>query len=161
MKGEILQRMGEDVAFTETFEGLYRSSVAEMTRLAYLITGSAHVAEEITHDAFIAVQRRWDSINTPKPYLRQVVVNGCRSYLRHLRIERTTPIDPIPPVINDEIDETWLLVQQLSPKRRTALVLRYYLDLSIDEIADVMRTRPGTVKSLLHRGREALRGQLS
>ena len=59
-----------------------------------------------------------------------------------------------------EVDETWQLIEQLPARRRTALVLHYYLDLPIDEIAELMNTRPGTVKSLLHRGRETLRGQL-
>ncbi len=160
-KGEILQVMGEDVTLTETFEGLYRNSVGEMTRVAYLITGSTHTAEEITHDAFIAVRRRWDSIRNPKAYLRKTVVNRSRSHLRRLRTQRNAPIGPPRQVVIDDIDETWQLIQQLPPKRKTAIVLRYYLDMPIDEIAEVMNTRPGTVKSLLYRGRETLRQELS
>ncbi len=153
--------MGDDVAFTDTFEGLYRSSVAEMTRVSLLITGSAHAAEEITHDAFIAVRGRWNSIRNPHAYLRRAVVNRSRSYLRHLRVVRSSPVEPDRAVVIEEIDETWQLIERLSAKQRTAIVLRYYLDMSVDEIADAMKTRPGTVKSLLHRGRETLRRELT
>ena len=160
-RGEILQLMGDDGAGAETFEGLYRSSVAEMTRVSFLITGSTHAAEEIAHDAFIAVRDRWDSIRNPHAYLRRSVVNRSRSYLRHLRVVRRAPVEPDRAVGIDDIDETWQLIEQLTAKQKTAIVLRYYLDLSIDEIANAMSTRPGTVKSLLHRGRETLRRELT
>lgn len=160
-KGEILHLMGDQVALTDTFESLYRGTVAEMTRLAFLITGSPHAAEEIAHDAFLAVQDRWESIKNPKAYLRRAVVNRSRSHLRRLRTQRNSPIEPTHPVVIDDIDETWQLIQRLSARAKAAIVLRYYMDLSINEIADVMDTRPGTVKSLLHRGRETLRGELS
>ncbi len=160
-KGEILHLMGDQVALMDSFESLYRSSVAEMTRLGFLITGSRHAGEEIAHDAFIAVQDRWESIKNPKAYLRRAVVNRSRSHLRRLRTQRNSPIEPARTVVIDDIDETWQLIQRLPAKPKAAIVLRYYMDLSIDEIADVMNSRPGTVKSLLHRGRETLRGELS
>lgn len=152
--------MGDDIALADSFESLYRASCADMTRLAYLITGSLHVAEEVTHDSFIAVQSRWDSIDNPRAYVRQTVVNRSRSHLRRVKTQRNAPIEPPQVTLPEEVDETWQLVQQLPIKRRTAVVLRYYMDLPVDEIADLMNARPGTVKSLLHRGRETLRKQL-
>ena len=149
------------VEAVDTFETLYRTQHADLVRLSYLITGSAHVAEEVVHDSFLAIRSRWDSIRVPRAYLRRTVVNRSRSHLRRLRVEREAPIDPQPVVIPGDLDETWQLIQRLPAKRRTALVLRYYLDLSIDDIAEAMDIRPGTVKSLLHRGRETLRKQLS
>ena len=153
--------MGEDIALADSFEGLYRTSCADMTRLAYLITGSLHVAEEVTHDSFIAVQKRWGSVDNPRAYLRQTVVNRSRSHLRRLRTQRNAPTEPPQLVLPEDVDETWHVVQRLPIKRRTAVVLRYYMDLPIEEIAELMNTRPGTVKSLLHRGRESLRKQLA
>lgn len=158
MRSEILARMGD--ASTDTFEDLYRATCPDMIRLAYLITGSLHIAEEVTHDSYIAIHQRWDSIDNPRAYLRRTVVNRCRSHLRRLQTRRNAPTEPPPPSLPVDIDETWQLIQHLPTRRRTALVLRYYLDLPIAEIADLMRTRPGTVKSLLHRGRESLRKQL-
>lgn len=45
MKSEILAPMGDDIVLEDSFESLYRASCADMIRLAYLITGSVHVAE--------------------------------------------------------------------------------------------------------------------
>ncbi len=160
MKSEILAPMGDDIALADSFESLYRASCADMTRLAYLITGSLQVAEEVTHDSFIAVRSRWDSIENPRAYVRQTVVNRSRSHLRRVKTQRNAPVEPPQVTLPEEVDETWQLVQQLPVKRRTAVVLRYYMDLPVDEIAELMNTRPGTVKSLLHRGRETLRKQL-
>ena len=153
--------MGDRTALVETFENLYRANIAEMVRLAFLVTGSVHVAEEVVHDSFIAVQQKWDKINNPRAYLRSAVVNRSRSHLRRLSIQRRAPIELPLPSYPEEIDETWALIQQLPTKQRAALALHYYLDLPIAEIAEVMGERPGTVKSLLHRGREALRKEMA
>ena len=55
-----------------------------------------------------------------------------------------------------DLDETWEALQVVTPKQRTALVLRFYADLSVAEVADLMGERPGTVKSLVHRGLSVL-----
>ncbi len=160
VEADILTPMSDAVLHSAEFEELYRTSHADMVRVAYLITGSLHVAEEVVHDSFIAVADRWGAINTPTAYLRKTVVNRSRSHLRRVQTQRNAPISPQPAVLPEEVDETWQLVQRLPLRKRTAVVLHYYLDLPIDEIAEVMDTRPGTVKSLLHRGRESLRRQL-
>lgn len=159
-KGAILIRMGDEMTAAASFEELYRASHAAMVRLAYLITGSHHAAEEISHDCFVAMRPRWATIDNPPAYLRQSVVNRSRSHLRRLRTVRSAPRDRAPITFPEEIDETWQLIQQLPERRRTALVLHYYMDLPVNEIATLMKTRPGTVKSLLHRGRETLREKL-
>ena len=81
--------------------------------------------------------------------------------MRRLRTQRNSPVEPMRPVEMGEIDETWECLRHLPGRQRTALVLRYYLDMPISDIAEAMSTREGTVKSLLHRGREALRKELS
>ncbi len=161
MKEEILAPMGDDIGLADSFERLYRASCPEMIRLAYLITGSVHIAEEVAHDSFLVARSRWDSIKDPRAYVRQTVVNRSRSHLRRVRTQRDAPLEPIHPAFPADIDETWHLIQQLPARRRAAVVLHYYMDLSVNEIAELMKTRPGTVKSLLHRGREALRKQLT
>ena len=63
----------------------------------------------------------------------------------------------------EAVDETLLLqaaLARLPARQRAALALFYLADLSIAEVAEAMATRPGTVKSLLSRGRVALRAQL-
>jgi RNA polymerase sigma factor (sigma-70 family) len=61
-------------------------------------------------------------------------------------------VEPAP-----ELDELWTVLAGLPERRRAALVLRYYEDLPIDEIARLLDCRPGTVSSLLNRGLADLR----
>ncbi len=136
-----------------------------MVRLARLIVGSTAVAEELVHDAFVALLRR-DKVESPGAYLRQAVVNNCRSHARRRSLGRvkvaelvaSTPADPVLP---PELDETWNALRLVSTKQRVALVLRFYADLKVDDIAEAMGERPGTVKSLLHRGLTTLRKELA
>jgi RNA polymerase sigma factor (sigma-70 family) len=122
------------------------------------LTSERAVAEELVQEAFLEIVRHWDHLDNPESYLRTAVVNRCRNHHRRLGVgRRRTP--PPPPLTVDapELDEVWQVLAGLSPRRRTALVLRYYEDLSINEIARLLHCRPGTVSSLLHRGLTDLR----
>lgn len=156
------QHAGREPAISQRpLRELYRENLGDLVRLAWLITGSNNAAEDIVHDAFLSMQGRLARIRNPEAYLRQSVINGSRSHLRHLRVHRNAPLPRPQPVLPQEVDETWTLVQRLPAKQRTALVLRYYIDLPVNDIATLMKARPGTVKSLLHRGRDTLRKQLT
>lgn len=141
---------------------LYRRERAGMVRLAHLMCGSNETACDIVHEAFIRLQRNWSSATDPRAYLRQIVVNLCRAHHRRRSVERRhTSVAAVPPMyLAPEMDETWHALAKLSPKRRVALVLRYYEDLSIEDVANVMGCRVGTAKSLIHRGLASLRQEL-
>ena len=62
---------------------------------------------------------------------------------------------------SDSPGELWDVLDRLTQRQRTALVLRYYLDLPEEEIAAVLRCRPSTVRSLVLRGLARLREELS
>src|SRR5688500_13815569 len=64
------------------FEELYAEAYRPMVRLALLLTGSPNQAEELVQDAFVRVYGHWKDIQSPKAYLRQSVVNACRSHRR-------------------------------------------------------------------------------
>jgi RNA polymerase sigma factor (sigma-70 family) len=126
--------------------------------LATVLTSDRAVAEELVQEAFLEVMQRWDRVDNPAGYLRTVVVNRCRNHQRGMGVRRRN-VPPAPPLTVDapELDEMWAALAQLRPRRRTALVLRFYEDLPIDEIARLLDCRPGTVSSLLHRGLADLR----
>jgi RNA polymerase sigma-70 factor (sigma-E family) len=144
----------------ERFEAVYRREQPRLVRLAFLITGSNGVAEELVHDAFTAAYRRWRRIDDPAGYLYRAVVNRSRSFLRRRRLEAKHRPHRPDVVLPPEIDEVWEALQRLPSRRRTALVLRYYADLTVAEIASYMGARPGTVRSLIHRGHQSLREEL-
>ncbi|GAC1531722.1 MAG: hypothetical protein NVS3B12_08210 [Acidimicrobiales bacterium] len=139
-----------------TFEEFYRDQYEPMLRLAYLLTQSHSVAEDMVQDSFIRIHPRWGTLDAPVAYLRRTVANACYSFHRRRKREGAVPVEP-PPDREPEHDEMWDALASLAPRRRAVLVLRYYLDLSEAEIAATIGCRPGTVKSLTSRALEDLR----
>ena len=140
----------------DDFGEFYRAEYLPMVRLAFGLVDTPEAAEEITQDAFAKVFERWDRLRNPGGYLRTAVVNGARSELRKREVRRR--ILPGRPR-QGPAEQDYLLdaLEQLPTRRKTALVLRYYGDLSEREIAETMGIRPGTVKSLLSSGLAQLR----
>ena len=142
----------------ETFDDLFLREREPMVRVAYLIAGSTAVAEEVTHDAFVTVFERWDRLDQPGGYLRRCVVNGAmRATRRRAHRERLEAVEPPPDEIRPGFDHTLDAVRRLAPRARALVVLRYYGQLTTQEIADVLHIPPGTVKSGLHRALAELR----
>lgn len=137
--------------------GLYQREYRSMVRLAYVMTDSNELAEEVVQDAFVKVHRRWRHVRDPAAYLRQTVVNECRSRHRRRRFEQRVEEPPDEAVPGVHVDGLGHTIQRLSPRRRAAIVLRYYADLDDREIAEVLGCRPATVRSLVHRGLAQLR----
>ncbi len=131
---------------------LYRREYVPMVRLAHLITGSNEVAEDVVQEAFVRMYRNWDRADQPGAYLRTIVVNGCRTWHRRRRLERERLPRPGSAGVDAEVHELLDALARLGVRQRTALVLRFYLDMSEAEVAQVLGCRPGTVKSLVHRG---------
>lgn len=148
----------QDPTATRGVADLFERRYADMVRVATLMVGANAVAEELVQDAFVRVQRNWGRIERdPDGYLYRAVTNACRSHLRRRRVERAFRPDPRPLEELPEPDGVLPHLARLSPRRRVALVLRYYVDLPDDEIAAVLECRPATVRSLVHRGLEQLR----
>lgn len=143
------------------FEELYRTHWDPMVRLATLLVDRPAVAEELVQEAFVRVERAYDRLDAPLAYLRVAVVNRCRNHLRRVSLERRHRPEPPLAVTGPELDETWQQLRRLTPRRRAAIVLRFYADLRVDEVAEVLGCRPGTAASLIHRGLADLREVLS
>ena len=153
---------GDDRAVVEVYEREHDA----MVRLARLMVGSQVVAEELVHDAFVTVMERQGEIEDLGAYLRTVVVNNCngfsrRSLLGRAKVAELRERDRGRLELAPELDEMWSALDRLQQRQRTALVLRFYADLTIDQIAEVMGEPAGTVKSLIHRGITRLRGELT
>ncbi|MET0158548.1 MAG: SigE family RNA polymerase sigma factor [Acidimicrobiales bacterium] len=142
-----------------TFDALYAEEVEAMARLAFLMVGSEEQAEELVHDAFARLYERWDRVDNPGGYLRTCVVNGCKDRLRRRGVERRHPATATGPA-EMETDHLADVLAALPYRQRAAVVLRYYEDRSEADIADLLGVRPGTVKSLLHRGLATLRREI-
>ena len=152
-------------------EELYRRHVGDARRLAYLLTGDHAAAEDVVQDAFVKVAGRLFAVTSPDAfpaYLRRAVVNTARSRRRSrvredARLERRARLDGAG--AHDGWGDAgrgdvWQALQQLPERQRAALVLRFWLDLSERRTAEVLRCRPGTVKSLVSRGLTTMRGAI-
>ena len=124
-----------------------------MVRLAWLMGGNREEAEDIVHDAFLQLEPRWSSIENPPAYLRQTVVNGVRARHHQKDLERRhASYEGDVSSALDDYEEIWASVEALPDRQRQALVLRFYLDLTIAEVADLLDCPIGTAKSLIHQG---------
>jgi RNA polymerase sigma-70 factor (sigma-E family) len=135
---------------------MYRDRYPSMVRLAWLLTGSSPVAEELVQDVFVRLLARERSVDHPDAYLRTSVINACRNERRRRDLERRR--QPAPEMDRElEVDHLRSALAMLPWPQRAAIVLRYYEDLSEAEIADILGCAPGTVKSHLHRGLSRMR----
>lgn len=145
---------------TPGFEAVYRAQYATLVRLAAVTTGSAALAEEIVQDVFVEYYRRAADVAEPAAWLRRAVLNRTVSWMRRQILERrhrdTWPEEPWQHSAPDVVAVRQVL-GRLRPRQRAAVFLRYYLDLSDQDIAAALGCRPATVRSLLHRGLSMMR----
>jgi RNA polymerase sigma-70 factor (sigma-E family) len=142
---------------------LFDSSYPAMVRLAHLLVNDRGTAEDIAQEAFVRLHGRLGGLADPYAaggYLRHTVVNLCRSHHRRQIIRRRHQSDEAWAVDSQGHSDDRLSVlaalRTLPRRQRECLVLRYYLDLSEDEIARTLRISPGSVKTHSARGRSTL-----
>jgi RNA polymerase sigma factor (sigma-70 family) len=148
-------------AATEAFTRVYRTERNRLRRVAYLMTGQAAVAEELVHDAFVRLHERWDAVDVPGAYLRTTLVHLCLTWRDRTAMGRAREPRTADRVEPPEIDETWQVLATLPRDLRVALVLRYYEDLPVDEIARVMGCKPATARTRIHRALAKLREEMT
>ncbi len=145
---------------TQEFIEIYEAKFLKMVRLAFLLTGSEEIAEDLVQDSFARMYLHWRTVKNPEPYIRRSVVNACSSYHRRSWRDRTRldGHEPSAPSVDPrESSSLSVSLGKLPSRQRSAIVLRYYADLSDGEIASVLGCRIGTVSSLIYRGLESLR----
>jgi RNA polymerase sigma-70 factor (sigma-E family) len=147
-------------------EDLYARHVGRAVGLARLLTADPSGAEDIAHDAFIKVAGRFGHLRDEgafEAYYRRAVVNLCRARFRRARVERAylrrspAPVASDPAPAPEERDHLWSAVRDLPERQRTAVVLRFYEDLSEEQTAQVMRCSARAVNSLVSRALAQLR----
>jgi len=139
--------------------------------LAGLILGSFNDAEDLTHDAFVRAWNNIDSLRDPaqfQPWFDRILVNLCRDRQRRSRIVRIVPVDdaagrPTADPYDELIGHHELLsaLDSLEVDLRAVVVLRYWADLAVDDVAARLGLPPGTVKSRLHRAVNRMRAAIA
>jgi RNA polymerase sigma-70 factor (ECF subfamily) len=162
----------------DAIQDLVGEHQAAVFRLALSILDDAAEADEVTQEAFLAALRRLGSYrgdSTFTTWLYQITVNACRTRLRKrqaterifhalqsiFRFADANITQPEEIVIQREANSiVWKAVSELGEKHRLPVILYYYQNLSVSEIAGVLSLREGTVLSRLYTARERLRANL-
>jgi RNA polymerase sigma-70 factor (sigma-E family) len=153
-----------DLAITSMYDAQYRPLV----RMSAMLLGDIGTAEEVVQESFIAVHAAWRrlrDIDKAVPYLRRSVLNRSRSILRHrMVVGRHAPArEPDMPSAEQgaitQLERSAVIeaLRSLPARQREALVLKFYLELTEEEVAAVMKISTGAVKSHTARGKAALR----
>jgi RNA polymerase sigma-70 factor (sigma-E family) len=154
----------------DNLEALYLRHGPEALRLAYLLTGDPELSEDLMQEAFVRVARRLTGLRNAESfrwYLRRTVVNLANSHLRRLRVERAQLMRLVSHaaagVSAPDLAAKQAVrgaIEQLTARQRAVVVLRYYEDLTDQQIASVLGCPVGSVKSSLHRAAAVLRQHL-
>ena len=157
--------MGNEAEIAEFSEFVARSQ-ARMVRLAELLTGDRGRAEDLAQHGYVQAYAAWRRIRTGEPdaYVRRCIVNANTDWWRR-RTWREQPFAMMPetPAGFDtaaafaDRDVVLRALARLTSRERMVIVLRYYLDLSEQEIAAQLKIAPGTVKSAASRALAKLR----
>jgi RNA polymerase sigma-70 factor (sigma-E family) len=153
------------------FAALFAARAGAVRRTAFLLCGDWHRAEDLTQTAFAKLYAAWPRLRDPaaaEAYLRLTLT---RTFLddnrRGWRREQATETLPEPATgatPADGPDDRIVLMAALarvSPRQRACVVLRYFDDLSVEDVAEVLRCSTGTVKSNTARGLDTLRRLLA
>jgi RNA polymerase sigma-70 factor (ECF subfamily) len=163
----------------QAIEWFVRTHEANVFRLAYSMAGDAVAANEITQETFISALKSLHTYKERSPlkaWLYTITLNTSRSYLRKrktlekLRLTLTSILkidEQVQPSLEDSVVQTERdvflarMLEKLDEKHRLVIVLRYFQELSVTEISEILSLPEGTVHSRLHTARERLRDLLS
>lgn len=158
--------VGDDVAAAAAaFTELVDARLDESYRLARVMLRSRADAEDAVHDAFLSAWRQRRSLRDPAridAWFGRIVVNACRDRLRHRRRHPTEQLGaqehdaPAPTRSVEDRLAIGTAMRDLEADQVIVLVLRYYRDLSVPQIATLLGLPEGTVKSRLHHSLKAL-----
>ncbi|ANZ37032.1 RNA polymerase subunit sigma-24 [Lentzea guizhouensis] len=144
----------------EEFSEFFTSRFDWVRRTAYALCGDWSEAEELAQNAFVRAYAKWPSVRreTAEAYVRTIVT---RLFINSRRA-RERPVAELPDVgvgggFDDPDARLHAALQQVPPKQRAALVLRFVHDLSIEQTAAELGCSEGNVKSQTARGLATLR----
>lgn len=176
----------EDAAATETalieqarsgdqlaWENLVRAHQEPVFRFAYLLLGDSAEAEDTAQETFLRAYRhvhKFDSARPLRPWLLSIAANLARNRRRSLgrywaMLRRFYDTSPAAhdhsaeehSLQHSEAQQLWAAIRRLDQTDQQVLYLRFFLEFSVEETAQVMGVAPGTVKSRLHRAIGRLR----
>jgi RNA polymerase sigma-70 factor (sigma-E family) len=154
----------------ENFDDFVHSRGRALLRFAYVLSGDAHLAEDLVQEVLARMHRRWDRVtvmDNPEAYVRTSIVRQFLSWRRRRAAREAIVADVPEPAGLEEPqqrvlarEQMWQLLASLPRAQRAVLVLRFYCDLPDDEIATLLDCREPTVRSQASRALARLRKTL-
>jgi RNA polymerase sigma-70 factor, ECF subfamily len=161
---------GAQAGSVSDLEALFRDHWPRAYRAAYLVVHDSAAAEDIAQEAFISAVRSLDRFDRTRPFgpwLHRIVVNRAIDWARARALRREVGDEPLAmvaaptaaerPQLSESIVEA---LEELSPEHRAVIVLRYLLEYTPGEIAELLDLPRGTVNSRLRRGLDRLEGRV-
>lgn len=150
---------------------LFREHARPLVRLARLFADDRNAAEDLVQEAFLRLRRALQRITHPDraaAYLRSIVLNLIRDHNRRglMSLRHRPPLDEVQATVEDKVvmreDQQQVIdaLGVLPPRQRDCLVLKYYLELSVAQIADTLGLSVNSVKTHMRRGMAALATRL-
>lgn len=161
----ILAQHGDEQAFYQLIE----QEQHKLYRMAYVYVQNENDAVEVFQQTIIRAYEGLPQLKEPhyfSTWLTRIIINCCKTYIA--KNKRVQPVEPqalvdlnstSPTYIEEELD-LWQALCQLEEKYKTVLLLRFYQDYSVKDIAAILQCPEGTVKTHIRRGLQALRQQL-
>ena len=147
-----------DTTAERRFRDFVHARTPALSRTAYLLTGDAHLAEDLVQTALFKAAKAWHRIEgDPEPYVRRILYTQNVSWWRRRKLRETSLgsyDDAAPPAPDSDLRLTLeSALARLTERQRTVLVLRFFEDLTEVQTAGALGIGAGTVKSTT---REAL-----
>jgi RNA polymerase sigma-70 factor (sigma-E family) len=171
-----MQLARDNAASDREFEGFVAEASDALFRTGYLMTGDARDAEDLVQETFLRVARRWCQVRTmdhPAAYARRILINlvlrdgDRRSRAKAELVPERAWIDAadqdaarVLRAVDDIAEFRWALTR-LPARQRAVLVLRYWADLPVAEVADILGCSAGTIKSTASRAAARLADTLT
>ena len=155
-----------DAAAAQRFAEWAQTRARALHRLAYLLCGDWHVAEDLVQEALARVALKWprvEHMDNPDAYVRRILVNQLNNQRRRKSWRTSATASTPETAVSDTTveharnDELMTALRQLPTRQRAVITLRYFEDLPEQEVAGILGCSIGTVKSQAHKALQRLR----
>jgi RNA polymerase sigma-70 factor (ECF subfamily) len=140
----------------EAFDRFYAETFGLLAGYAWSLTGERATAEDLAQEAMARVYARWFVLREPQPYAFRIVTNLARDRWRRSKHEQAALRDLVAADAAPSDRSVLDAVERLPEQLRDVVLLHYYADLPVDDVARALRRPAGTVKRRLHEARAHL-----
>lgn len=149
-------RAGGVVADRLDFAQFYAQQWSDVAGFSAALVGSVNLGDDVAQEAFARLYARYPLVRDPRPYVFRIAANLAR---RQLARRPEEPLDAVPEAVAPAVGVDPVLldaVRRLPPRLSVVVLLHYYADLSVDEVARALRRPAGSVKRQLSEARALL-----